>query len=91
MRSTKARGRTHSWVSSSILVERTRESKVGYLVRCQGQIFGEMPESKREVELRKETAFAEGEHTSQGKEKYGFHTARRNRSYHMDLWRSYNI
>jgi hypothetical protein len=63
----------------------------GPLVRCQGQIFGEMPERKREVELRKETTFAEGEHASQGKEKYGFQIARKNRPYHMDLWRSYNI
>jgi hypothetical protein len=31
-----------------------------------------MPERKREVKLRKETTFVEGEHTSQGKEKYGF-------------------
>ena len=36
----------------------------GPLVRCQGQIFGEIPERKREVELRKETTFAEGEHAS---------------------------
>jgi hypothetical protein len=50
-----------------------------------------MPESKREVDLRKETAFAEGEHASQGKEKYGFQTTRKNRPYYMDLWRSYII
>ena len=45
--------------------------------------FGEMPRSdlwwdakrKREVELRKETAFAEGEHASQGKEKCRFQAA----------------
>jgi hypothetical protein len=50
-----------------------------------------MSESKREVELRKETSFAEGEHASQGKEKYIFQKARRNRTYRMDLWRSYSM
>jgi hypothetical protein len=48
-------------------------------------------ESKREVELRKETTFAEGENASQSKEKYGFQTARKNRLYRTDLWRSYSM
>jgi hypothetical protein len=48
MRSTKARGRTHSWVVEAFLLreqERDAKSK-GPLVRCQGQIFGEMPRSR---------------------------------------------
>jgi hypothetical protein len=53
------------------------------------EIFGEMPENKREVELRKEIAFAKGENASQRKEKYRFQTTRKNRPYHTHLWRSY--
>jgi hypothetical protein len=51
----------------------------------------EQEKSKREVELRKEIAFAEGENSSQRKEKYGFQTARKNRPYRTDLWRSYSM
>jgi hypothetical protein len=65
-------------------------------VRCQEHesysiLVERTRERKREVELRKETAFAEGEHTSQSKEKYRFQTARKNRPYRTDLWRSYNM
>jgi hypothetical protein len=65
-------------------------------VRCQEQescriLVERTRESKREVELRKEIAFAKGEHTSQSKEKYGFHTARKNSPYRADLWRSYSM
>jgi hypothetical protein len=65
-------------------------------VRCQEQescsILVEITrETKREVELRKETAIAEGENSSQIKEKYGFQIARKNRSYRRDLWRSYSM
>jgi hypothetical protein len=65
-------------------------------VRCQDQescsvLVERTRESKREVELRKETAFFEGENASQRKEKYGFHTARKNRPYRTDLWRSYSM
>jgi hypothetical protein len=69
--------------SCSILVERTRGSQA-FLLR-------EQEKSKREVELRKETTFAEGENSSQSKEKYGFQTARKNRPYRTDLWRSYSM
>jgi hypothetical protein len=46
-------------------------------VRCQEQescgiLVERTRESKREVELRKETAFAKGENASQRKEKYRF-------------------
>jgi hypothetical protein len=58
----------------------------GPLVRFQGQIFGEMLESKREVELRKETTFAEGEHTSQGKEKCGFRGSRQQGRTGRTVW-----
>jgi hypothetical protein len=65
-------------------------------VRCQEQescsiLVEKTRESKREVELRKETTFAEGENASQSKEKYRFQTARKNRPYFTDLWRSYNM
>jgi hypothetical protein len=65
-------------------------------VRCQEQescsiLVERTRERKREVELRKETAFAEGENASQSKEKYGFQTARKNRPYRTDLWRSYSM
>jgi hypothetical protein len=57
MRSTRARGRTHSWVVHSFLVERARESW-------------------ERSSLRRETAFVEGEHASQGKEQHGFRGSR---------------
>jgi hypothetical protein len=65
-------------------------------VRCQEQescsiLVERTRERKREVELRKETAFAEGENASQRKEKYGFQTKRKNRPYRTDLWRSYSM
>jgi hypothetical protein len=65
-------------------------------VRCQEQescsiLVERTRESKREVELRKETTFVEGENASQSKEKYGFQTARKNRPYCTDLWRSYSM
>jgi hypothetical protein len=65
-------------------------------VRCQEQescsiLIERTRESKREVELRKEIAFVEGENASQRKEKYRFQTARKNRPYRTDLWRSYNM
>jgi hypothetical protein len=65
-------------------------------VRCQEQescsiLVERTRESKREVELRKEKTFAEGENASQRKEKYGFQTARKNRPYRTDLWRSYSM
>jgi hypothetical protein len=44
--------------------------------------------------LRRETAFAEGEHASQGKEQARFsrqQTARKNKSYHTDFRRPYTI
>jgi transposase-like protein len=63
-------------------------------VRCQEQescsiLVERTRESKREVELRKETTFVEEENASQSKEKYGFQTARMNRPYRTNLWRSY--
>jgi hypothetical protein len=65
-------------------------------VRCQEQescsiLVERTRESKREVKLRKETTFAEGENASQSKEKYGFQKTRKNRPYRTDLWRSYNM
>jgi hypothetical protein len=57
MRSIRARGRTHSCVVHSFLVERARESW-------------------ERSSLRRERAFAEGEHASQGKEQHRFRGSR---------------
>jgi hypothetical protein len=76
MRSTRARGRTHSWVVQAFLLR-------------------EQERARERSSLRRETAFAEGEHqASQGKEHSTDFKAADNKeeqAYHTDLWRSYNI